>query len=232
MPALFVDTTSVEIFRTVMRICKISLYLALSIFTALFARTLVQDKPSYLSALEQSVLDELNLARTNPQTYAKLLEDYKGTFEGKIAKRPGKIDLMTQEGTRAVDEAIRDLKKQTPLEAMRPSKGMSLGARDHVRDTGAKGTTGHGGSDGSKPFDRINRYGEWQQTAGENISYGNDSGRAVIIQLIVDDGVSNRGHRRNIYNPAFNRVGISCGPHKKYGTMCVQTFAGEYIEKQ
>jgi hypothetical protein len=123
MPALFVDTTSVEIFRTVMRICKISLYLALSIFTALFARTLVQDKPSYLSALEQSVLDELNLARTNPQTYAKLLEDYKGTFEGKIAKRPGKIDLMTQEGTRAVDEAIRDLKKQTPLEAMRPSNG-------------------------------------------------------------------------------------------------------------
>lgn len=196
-----------------------------------YATSLVIEKPTYLSALENAVLEELNLARTNPQTYAKLLADYRATFNGKIAKRPGKIDLMTKEGTRAVDEAIAALKKQKPLDAMRPSKGMSKGAMDHVKDIGPKGITGHSGSDGSKPFDRINRYGEWQQTAGENISFGNDQGRAVIIQLIVDDGVPNRGHRTNIYKKEFNRVGIACGPHKVYGTMCVQTFAGEYIEK-
>lgn len=196
-----------------------------------YATSLVIEKPAYLSGLENAVLEELNLARTNPQTYAKLLEDYRATFNGKIAKRPGKIDLMTKEGTRAVDEAIAALKRQKPLDAMRPSKGMSKGAMDHVKDIGPKGITGHSGSDGSKPFDRINRYGEWQQTAGENISFGNDQGRAVIIQLIVDDGVSNRGHRINIYKKEFNRVGIACGPHKVYGTMCVQTFAGEYVEK-
>ena len=123
------------------------------------------------------------------------------------------------------------MNKQAPLPAMRPSKGMSKGAMDHVKDIGPKGITGHNGSDGSKPFDRINRYGQWQQTAGENISFGNDEGRAVLIQLIVDDAVANRGHRKNIYKPEFNRVGIACGPHKVYGTMCVQTFAGEYVEK-
>jgi uncharacterized protein YkwD len=199
--------------------------------TAISAKTLIIDKPSYLSALELAVLEQLNLARTNPQTYAKLLQDYRATFNGKIAKRPGKMDLMTSEGTRAVDEVIRALKAQSPMDAMRPSKGMSLGARDHVKDIGPKGVTGHNGSDGSKPFDRINRYGEWQQTAGENISFGNDEGRAVLIQLIVDDAVANRGHRKNIYKKEFNRVGIACGPHKVYGTMCVQTFAGEYVEK-
>lgn len=196
-----------------------------------YAKSLVVEKPAYLSALENAVLEELNLARNNPQTYAKLLEDYRATFNGRIVKRPGKIDLMTKEGTRAVDEAIAALKRQKPLDAMRPSKGMSKGAMDHVKDIGPKGITGHSGSDGSKPFDRINRYGEWQQTAGENISFGNDQGRAVLIQLIVDDGVANRGHRTNIYKKEFNRVGIACGPHKVYGTMCVQTFAGEYVEK-
>ncbi len=197
----------------------------------LFARSLVVDKPAYLSALENSVLDELNLARTNPQTYAKILEDYRSQFQGRLVKRPGKIDLMTVEGTAAVDEAIRELKARKPMQGFRISRGMSLAAQDHVRDTGPKGSTGHSGSDGSRPFDRMNRHGRWLRSAGENISYGNDDGRQVIIQLIVDDGVSGRGHRKHIYNPAFEVVGIACGPHKVYGTMCVQTFAGDYQEK-
>lgn len=212
---------------------KITIPLVFTIIAAggIFSTTLTIDKPAYMSALETAVLDELNLARTNPKTYARLLEEYRKTFEGKIARRPGKIDLMTSEGTRAVDEAIRALKAQPALTAMRPSKGMSLAARDHVKNTGPSGLTGHTGKDGSSPFDRMNRHGKWQLSAGENISYGNDEGRAVVIQLIVDDGVPSRGHRTNIFSKKFNVVGIACGPHKIYNTMCVQTFAGDYEEK-
>lgn len=210
---------------------KMSLPLIFSAIAALGVFSTTIAKPAYMSALEASVLDELNLARTNPKAYAKLLEEYRGTFTGKIAKRPGKVDLMTSEGTRAVDEAIRALKAQAALPAMRPSKGMSLAARDHVKNTGPSGATGHTGKDGSSPFDRMNRHGKWQVSAGENISYGNDEGRAVIIQLIVDDGVPSRGHRTNIFSTKFHVVGIACGPHKTYTTMCVQTFAGDYEEK-
>jgi uncharacterized protein YkwD len=193
----------------------IALLASASAAGALFARSLVTDKPDFLSALEYSVLQELNLARTNPQTYARILEDYRSQFEG----------------TAAVDEAIRELKARKPMSPFRISRGMSLAAKDHVEDTGPKGSTGHSGSDGSKPFDRMNRHGKWLRSAGENISYGNDEARQVVIQLIVDDGVAGRGHRRNIFNAAFEVVGISCGPHKVYGTMCVQTFAGDYQEK-
>lgn len=207
------------------------LALLLSSASALFARSLLVDKPSYLSELEQSVLDELNLARTKPQTYAKILQDYRQKFQGNLVKRPGKVDLMTNEGVVAVDEAIRFLEAQKPLSGLRISRGMSLAAKDHVRDTGPKGITGHRGSDGSQPFDRMNRHGKWLRSAGENISYGNDQGRDVVIQLIVDDGVAGRGHRKNIYNPAFEVVGIACGAHRGFGIMCVQTFAGDYQEK-
>ena len=49
----------------------------------------------------------------------------------------------------------------------------------------------------------------------------------MIVQL-VDYGVEDRGHRQNLLNPAWRYVGIACGPHTVYGTMCVMDFAASY----
>ena len=161
-----------------------------------------------MSKFEQGVLEEVNLARTNPQTYAKLVEDYKAAFVGNLFRRKGKVDISTNEGTAAVDEAIDFLKDQKPLDALRPSKGMSKAARDHVKDTGPKGLVGHDGSDGSTPEVRLNRHGKWLKACAENVGYGMDTPRLVVIQLIVDDGVAGRGHRKNLFNDKYFRTGI------------------------
>ncbi len=133
---------------------------------------------------------------------------------------------------RAMAEAINFLGRAKPLPPLAFSAGLSMGAMAHVEDQGGAGTVGHGGMDRSSPWDRMARFGKWFGTAGENISYGVSSPRQIVISLIVDAGVSNRGHRKNIFKSDFRVAGVACGSHARYGTMCVMDFAGGFIENQ
>ena len=190
----------------------------------------MQGNTSYLSALEQGIITEMNRARTNPNAYSAKLVQLKQYFDGEIIRRPGEVGIITQEGVSAVNEAINFLRSASPVSELSPSRGMSLGARDHVSDQGPKGALGHTGSDGSQPWDRVSRYGEWQISVGENISYGPNTAERVVMQLIIDDGVADRGHRTNIFQSDFAVAGVACGDHAKYRIMCAITYAGGYVE--
>ncbi len=185
---------------------------------------------SYLSKVERDVVSEMNLARTRPKEYAEKLKKHLAYYDGNLLRLPGRIPIRTREGKPAVQEAINYLLKVSPVGSLRPSRGMSLAAKDHVRDQ-ASGKTGHYGSDGSSPFQRMNRYGKWNSTAGENIDYGNDTGELIVMALIIDDGVAGRGHRKNIFNRYFRVTGVAAGTHRVYRHMCVITYAGDYAEK-
>jgi len=179
----------------------------------------------------EAILAELNYARTKPAEYAQFLENMKQYFKGNTYEYPGEIPLLTNEGVGAVQEAIDFLKSAAPRPLFSLSVGLSKAAADHRNDCGAKGIISHTGSDGSSMEDRINRYGSWDITIGENIAFGTKTARDIVIQLIVDDGVSSRGHRENIFNEQFLKVGLAYGFHKEYKTMCVMDFAAAFNEK-
>jgi uncharacterized protein YkwD len=185
----------------------------------------------FLSPLEHAVVSEINKARTAPRNYASFLEQHKKYYDKKLLKLPGETPILTKEGAGAVVEAVRYLRSVKPVFPLNPSKGMSLGARDHVKDQGSSGSTRHKGRDESRPWERVNRYGTWEISIGENVAYGSDKARNIVMYLIIDDGVSGRGHRKTIFNPDFRVVGVACGHHPTYRTVCVITFAGGYKEK-
>jgi len=185
----------------------------------------------YLSELEREVVAELNLARSQPARYADFLIAYSKLFVGRELREPGEVTVLTTEGKSAVLEAIRFLKIQKSLSSVTPSKGMSQAADDMVWMQENSSQVGHTGRDGSKFSDRISRYGTWSGSCAENIDYGYNSARKIVMALIIDDGVKNRGHRRSIFNPGFRRVGVACGNHQSYRYMCVIEFASSYTEK-
>jgi len=187
---------------------------------------------------------EHNIARTTPSVYADTLAQLLPYFRSAtVLDLPGSTDLRMEEGKSAFEEAIDFLREQRPLAPLTTlSRGLTQAAKDHVADSGA-GLVSHTGTDGSSPFDRMSRYGTWTGTAGENLMFGGKGGpvtlakfdfitpaRSVMLSLIVDDGVADRGHRVAIYNPRFRVVGIASGAHSEYGTMTAISYAVGYIE--
>ncbi len=186
----------------------------------------------YLSTLEYGIVQDVNLARTKPGQYASFLEDWKQYYNGTRIERSGKPTILTQEGAAAVEGAIRYLRSVRPMHRLTPSVGMSRAAKDHAKELGPAGHVGHKGLDGSWPTDRVIRYGSWRKALGENIFYGRDDAREVVIGLIIDDGVPSRTHRHDIFDSAYHVIGVGCGVHATYTTMCVITFAGGYTERE
>lgn len=183
----------------------------------------------YLSGVEKDVILEMNKVRTNPSKYAELyIQPRLKYFFGSNYSVPGKITIATKEGKKAVEECIAALSRAKPVPALNPEWGLARAAQDHAADQGPAGYTGHGGSDKSSPATRVVRYGKMGNTVGENISYGDSTGREIVCSLLIDDGVPGRGHRTNIMNKTFSQSGAGFGRHKAYRSMCVIVYANGY----
>ena len=184
----------------------------------------------YMNALEKEIVLHLNMARTDPVGYArKYIEPRLRYFKGNVYHDPSNPHFergqQTHEGKRAVRECISGMQSARPAKALYPSKEIFFAAQAHARHLSRTGKTGHNGPDGSKPATRLRRFGRWKIT-GENISYGLNAGPEIVISLLVDDGVRNRGHRDIILDPGFSIVGVAIERHPVHRYVCVIDFVG------
>lgn len=172
------------------------------------------------SGVEADILEEVNFLRTSPDSYAGDLEEYERRFDGRVAFGEGnEPDFTTHEGPRPVIEAIRELRRARPMGEMRHSAVLAQAAADHVRLQGASGQVGHV-SNGKRPGDRVKARGG-NIYVGEVIVYGVYSSRNAVRQLVVDDGVPGRGHRKLLLFAPYRYAGVACGDHRAWRNMCV-----------
>ena len=188
--------------------------------------------------LNRAVFEAQNIARVYPQYFADLAEyEIENKFVYDRNQNPTKTlwleenfvpksnrcynQLSSFEGASAWQELVDNFSGfESKLEPLIWSEGLSQACYDHVQDIGPNSITGHTGSDFSSPFDRIDRY-VTSNGAGENLGFSDAvNGEDVILQLLIDDGVSNRGHRKNIMNADFTHAGVSCGCHTYYTEVC------------
>ena len=163
---------------------------------------------------ELSVIDEMNLARTAPKEYA---ETYIAPLSGQFSAA-------------YFNECIAEMTAMAPVGALTHADGLWRMARAHATDQGAAGEVGHDRVDGSTFSDVVRQYGTFT-AAGENISYGKNTARGIVIQLLVDDGVESRGHRKNLLSNTFTTCGVGFAAHTYYRYECVIDYAANWHDK-
>jgi uncharacterized protein YkwD len=119
-----------------------------------------------------------------------------------------------------VRSLYRDLKKTAGLPPLEPEPDLISAARSHALDTGESGRTGH--LDFKKRFEPL--LGNPYSLVAENLAYGHAEAIDIVISLLIDDGIRDLGHRRNMLNPQFNTAGVAIRPHRSYRVSCVIDF--------
>lgn len=184
---------------------------------------------SYLNDEEKNLILAMNLVRSNPPLYADLyVKPFMAMYKNKQIHYPDGTIIATEEGLTPVRELYNELKRTKPLPPLKPSKGLSKAAASHTSYQSKNGQIGHDGQGGMQK--RIEKQGDWSGAIGENISYGYQSGHEAVLSLLIDDGVKNRGHRKNILNPDFKTAGVSINTHPKYRWVHVINYAGGFSD--
>ncbi len=160
-----------------------------------------------LNGEEQKVILFMNMARYDGSLFARtFLEAY-----------------LTEKGIKRnsyVRSLIRDLRKISGLPPLNPRADLIDVADQHAGLTGASGRTGH--MNFKERFEPL--LGNPYSLVAENLAYGHPAAIDIVISLLIDEGIRDLGHRRNILNPQFNSAGVAIRPHKNYRVQCVIDF--------
>ena len=105
------------------------------------------------------------------------------------------------------------------LPSLEMDPALRMVARSHSRDMFVRGYFGHLDPENMSPFDRMTQGGVRFRAAGENLAL------APTVEVAHSGLMNSEGHRRNILNPFFVRVGIGTLDGGLHGKMFTQNFA-------
>lgn len=92
-------------------------------------------------------------------------------------------------------------------------------ARNYSTTMFQQGYFAHVDQSGATPFDRMRAGGATFRAAGENLAL------APTVQIAHDGLMNSPGHRANILNPRYRRIGIGIADGGMHGKMFTQNFA-------
>jgi uncharacterized protein YkwD len=115
-------------------------------------------------------------------------------------------------------QMINEERQKHGLKPLQADQEMLPVARAHSQDMFVKGYFAHDNLEGKDPFDRMRAANIRFRTAGENLAL------AQTVEIAHVNLMNSPGHRANILNPSFGRVGIGILDGGFYGLMISQEF--------
>jgi uncharacterized protein YkwD len=161
---------------------------------------------SFMTAEEQEMVEEINLLRSDPGAYIRYVDSYAAKYEKEYSAED-------QDFKNAVNELKEELKNMQALSRLVPNEKLYNVARMHGLDNKNHNRFEHIGTDKSDPFERVKQSGLKNYIDGkgyfapnENLVGGEDTPRESVVALLIDAGVSSRGHRRALLQPQWEYV--------------------------
>lgn len=120
----------------------------------------------------------------------------------------------------------RDIQKlKSPLPYLLPDANLVRMSLLHAQDLAKRnGAISHISSSGKNFVQRLKETGTYRCGA-ENIFIGNPNPLEALITLLIDYGVPDKGHRVNLFDPAFERMGVGFSSLGGKKLVLVQVFA-------
>lgn len=181
---------------------------------------------------EYSVLVALNSVRTRPTSLIPAIEQKLQYLDesGNAFYVPGRDPETCVEGRSVYEDAIAFLRSVRPLVTLLDVPvGMLFAARDHVLDLKSRMDVSQDGTDGSTPQSRLERYGTVGRFA-QLTSLAQCDPTDIVMQLVVNDGVSSRIDRKTIFDPDVRLCGVAIGSHSIHDTVAVVMLAQEFSD--
>lgn len=113
---------------------------------------------------------------------------------------------------------VNEERQKVGLKLLKADPEMLVVARGHSKDMFARGYFSHETPEGLSPFDRMKKAKVRYFAAGENLALGQ------TLNICHRGLMNSPGHRKNILNPAYGRVGIAVLDGGPYGLMITQNF--------
>ncbi|HYO21462.1 MAG TPA: CvpA family protein [Flavisolibacter sp.] len=113
---------------------------------------------------------------------------------------------------------VNEERTKRGLPAVKADPEMTKVARAHSVDMFARGYFSHYTPERKDPFDRMKQAGVKFLTAGENLALGR------TLKICHEGLMNSPGHKANILNPSFGRLGIGIMDGGIYGLMISQEF--------
>ena len=121
-----------------------------------------------------------------------------------------------------VERVLELVNEERAKEGVKPlslDKDLCAVAALHSEDMAARNFFSHENPDGASPFDRMKAYGIAFRTAAENIAAGQ-----TTPEQVMDSWMNSPGHRKNILNNAYSKIGIGIARGGEYGVYWTQCF--------
>lgn len=124
-----------------------------------------------MTAREKEMMDDINAVRKDPASYIPYIDKYLDKFNGGESMKAAAAELAAE------------LKKLKPLHTISLDMKMYNDAKEYGLSMAKSNVFTHS---------KLPYY--------ENLSLGHKDIRDAILDLLIDDGISNRGHRKNLLN--------------------------------